>query len=40
MPIAEEDSLTSRICEGLREVKMIEEGKTSYKTIEDLLDEL
>lgn len=39
-PITEEDSLTSRICEGLREVKMIEEGKAPCKTIEDLLDEL
>ncbi len=40
LPITEEDSLTSRICEGLREVKMIEEGKVPCKTIEDLLDEL
>lgn len=39
-PITEEDSLTIRICEGLREVKMIEEGQLPRRTLQDLLDEL
>ena len=39
-PVTEEDTLTSRICEGLREVKMIEEGKLPRRSIEDLLNEL
>lgn len=39
-PITEEDSLTARICEGLKEVKMIEEGKLPCRTIQDLLNEL
>ncbi len=40
MPISEEDSLTSRICEGLREVKLIQEGKMKGYSIEELLNEL
>lgn len=39
-PITEEDTLTSRICEGLREVKLMEDGKLPRRTIQDLLDEL
>ena len=39
-PITEEDSLTARICEGLREVKLMEEGKLPRRTIQDLLNEL
>lgn len=38
--IFEEDSLTVRICKGLQQVKLIEEGKLPSRTIEDLLDEL
>lgn len=40
VPISEEDSLTTRICKGLQQVKQIEEGKLPSRTIEDLLDEL
>ncbi|MBD5421915.1 MAG: prevent-host-death protein [Bacteroides sp.] len=39
-PVAAEDSLTTRICEGLREAKMIERGKLPRRTIQDMLDEL
>lgn len=39
-PIAEEDSLTSRIGEGLREVKLIESGKLPAKSAKAFLDEL
>lgn len=39
-PVTEEDSLTTRICRGLRQVKMIEEGKLPSRTIQDMLDEL
>lgn len=38
--ISEEDSLTTRICKGLQQVKLIEEGELPSRTIEDLLDEL
>ena len=40
VPISEEDNLTTRICKGLQQVKLIEEGKLPSRTIEDLLDEL
>ena len=40
VPISEEDSLTTRICKGLQQVKLIEEGELPSITIEDLLDEL
>lgn len=40
VPISEEDSLTTRICKGLQQVKLIEAGKLPRRTIEDLLDEL
>ena len=39
-PVVAEDSLTTRICEGLREAKMIERGKLPRRTIQDMLDEL
>lgn len=39
-PITEEDTLTARICDGLKEVKMMEEGKLPRLTIQDLLNEL
>ena len=39
-PITDEDSITSRICEGLKEVKMIEDGELPRRTIQDLIDEL
>lgn len=32
--------LTSRICNGLKQVKMIQEGKLPRRTVEDLLNEL
>lgn len=39
-PVAKNDSLTSRICRGLEEVKHIREGKAKSYTIDQLLDEL
>lgn len=41
-PVTAEDSLsiTDRILRGLKEVKMIQEGKLPRRTIEDLLNEL
>lgn len=39
-PITEEDSLTSRICEGLREVKLMESGIIPSKSAKSFLDEL
>lgn len=39
-PVTEEDTLTTRICEGLREVKMIREGKLKAKSAKDFLNEL
>jgi antitoxin (DNA-binding transcriptional repressor) of toxin-antitoxin stability system len=39
-PVSEEDSLTSRICEGLREVKDIIDGKIEAKSAREFLDEL
>ena len=32
--------LTGKICQALREVKMMREGKLKAKTIDELLDEL
>ena len=40
VPVTEEDTLTTRICKGLEQVKMIEEGKLPRRTVEDMLDEL
>ncbi len=34
------DSLTDRICEGLKEVKKIESGKQPFKSARAFLDEL
>ncbi len=39
-PVTEEDTLTTRICRGLKQVKMIEEGKLPRRTVQDMLDEL
>jgi len=39
-PITEEDSLTARICEGLREVKLMIDGKIPSKSAREFLDEL
>lgn len=39
-PITEEDTLTERICEGLKEVKDIMDGKAKGYSVEDLLNEL
>jgi len=39
-PITEEDTLTSRICRGLKEVKLIQEGKLKSYTVEEALNEL
>ena len=39
-PVTEEDTLTTRICKGLKQVKMIEEGKLPRRTIQNMLDEL
>lgn len=39
-PVTEEDSLTTRICKGLRQVKMIQEGKLPKRTIQEMFDEL
>ena len=40
VPVTEEDTLTKRICDGLREVKLIEEGKIKAKSARDFLNEL
>ncbi|MDE6336165.1 MAG: prevent-host-death protein [Muribaculaceae bacterium] len=40
IPVTEEDSLTTRICRGLEQVKMIQEGKLPRRTIQDMLNEL
>lgn len=40
VPVTEEDSLTTRICRGLEQVKMIQEGKLPRRTIQDMLNEL
>ena len=39
-PVSEDDTLTSRICKGLQEVKRIKEGKSKGYSVEELLDEL
>ena len=38
-PVTKEDTLTTRICKGLKQAKMIEEGKLPRRTIQDMLDE-
>ena len=39
-PVTEEDSLTTRICKGLKQVKLIQEGKLPRRSIQDMIDEL
>ncbi|MDE7473216.1 MAG: prevent-host-death protein [Muribaculaceae bacterium] len=39
-PVTENDTLTTRICEGLKEVKMIESGTLPVKSARSFLDEL
>ena len=35
-----EDSLTTRICRGLEQVKMIQEGTLPRRTIQDMLNDI
>jgi hypothetical protein len=39
-PITEEDTLTTRICRALEQVKMIQDGELPSRTIEDMLNDL
>lgn len=36
----EEDTLTEKICRGLKQVKMIKDGILPRRTVKDMLDEL
>lgn len=40
LPVTEEDSLTTRICKGLEEVKQIRENKLKGYSVDELLNEL
>ena len=40
LPVTEEDTLTTRICKGLDEVKQIRESKLKGYSVEELLNEL
>jgi antitoxin (DNA-binding transcriptional repressor) of toxin-antitoxin stability system len=40
VPVKEDDTLTDRICEGLREVKMIESGELEGLSLDELLNEI
>ena len=40
IPVSEEDSLTTRICKGLEQVKLMREGKIKDYSVEDALNEL
>lgn len=40
LPVTEEDTLTTRICKGLDEVKQIREGKLKGYSVDELLNEL
>lgn len=40
VPVMEEDTLTTRICRELKQVKMIEEGKLPKLTVQEMLDGL
>jgi hypothetical protein len=40
VPVLEDETLTSRICESLKEVKLMREGKLKGYTVEELLNEL
>lgn len=39
-PVTKQDTLTTRICEGLKEIRMIMDGKLPRRTIQDMLDKL
>lgn len=39
-PVTEEDSLTERICKGLEQVKLIQDGKMKGYSVDELLNEL
>lgn len=39
MPVTEDDTLASRISEGLGEVKMIMDGRLPRRSVQDMLDE-
>ncbi len=38
--VSSKEDLTSRICNSLEQVKMIQEGKLPRRTIQDMLDEI
>lgn len=40
VPITEDDTLTARVCEGLKEVKKMIDGKFPTKSARDFLNEL
>lgn len=40
VPVTEEDTLTTRICKGLKQAKMIEDGKLPRRSVQDMLNEL
>ncbi|MCI8998799.1 MAG: prevent-host-death protein [Muribaculaceae bacterium] len=40
VPITEADTLTERICRGLKQVKQMESGEMPRKTMEEFLNEL
>ena len=40
LPVTEEDTLTTRICNGLDEVKQIRENKLKGYSVDELLNEL
>ena len=40
VPVTEEDTLTTRICKSLEEVRQIRDGKIKGLTLEDVLNEL
>lgn len=37
---SKEEDLTYKLCKGLEQVKMIQEGKLPRRTIQDMLDEI
>ncbi len=39
-PVTEDDTLTSRICSGMKEAKMMREGKLKGYSLEEALNEL
>ena len=39
-PVTEDDTLTTRICKGLEQVKKIQEGKLPRKSVQDFINEL